>query len=87
MREPKRGAFHNSSTGYGKHRHSSNPYKSKQSVQKAEPAAAGENTKEKLTKKEKKLLKSNELLEHKEDPDAELNSGFGNYIRSEEGEL
>ncbi|XP_065354804.1 uncharacterized protein Xport-A [Calliphora vicina] len=72
----KRGAFANSATGYSK-RHNSHTNKSNNKSSKSPESTAAE-----------KKCKNAEKAAEKpivEDPDTDLNSGFGDYLRSNEG--
>ena len=76
----KKGAFANSATGYGKRYNSSAPKTANKSTKSIEEnntkRSKGKENKDKSKEKDKTKL---------EDQDTELNSGFGNYLRSDEG--
>ncbi|TMW53847.1 hypothetical protein DOY81_001132 [Sarcophaga bullata] len=76
----KKGAFANSATGYGKRYNSSAPKTANRSTK------SGEENSTKKSKGKENINKSKEKDKTKvEDQDTELNSGFGNYLRSDEG--
>lgn len=72
----KKGAFANSATGYGKRYNSSAPKTANKPIKSSE---------EKNTKKSKAKESKEKDKTKLEDQDTELNSGFGNYLRSDEG--
>ncbi|XP_037807366.1 uncharacterized protein LOC119600859 isoform X2 [Lucilia sericata] len=75
----KKGAFANSSTGYSK-RHNTNTHKSNSN----KPVKSSESTGS-VSKKNKKLVDKETDKPPVEEQDNDLNSGFGNYLRSNEG--
>ncbi|KAM7361514.1 exit protein of rhodopsin and TRP A [Cochliomyia hominivorax] len=78
----KQGAFTNSATGYGK-RHSSKANKSNNFNN--NKSAKTSESRESVNKKYKKVEKELEKPKTEEEQEDDLNSGFGNYLRSHEG--
>ncbi|EDW96080.1 uncharacterized protein LOC6535744 [Drosophila yakuba] len=74
--KPKKSAFANSSTGYGRNKHG----KGHSGKDKAEGGGKGKNREEKV--KHKHDQRQKQEVDEKDDKD--LNSGFGDYLRTPE---